>query len=364
MCLIDRIKQNKKIGKFINNLKKRELPLPLPQTTASIDHRNEIILSIYKNISFETRMDVKKYEQQVKNTVLKEVNKFISSDAGNLGIKIIDTVRSNKDLLVRFPKEAQKNIDIGRAVIAQTKDGTIIPIVKDAKTGKIIGHAKGVDKNHIAQLGNAVNVVVSVSHIISNYDNAKQLRSISKSLEKILAYMEIEKKSELESIYEYLGAVEITSLETHRPLLRDLKIRLKNLRNQWIEKTYCSLEDIKDPKDDSWFYKNRFFRSRRGDKIFCDCSKVFSKLWLINLTLDMERDISILLNEEDNFYKLVLPAQRTKMLNLLNLFNKRKKWIDKLCNDRGKKSRPIRAASMFVENTCAKYNHTPIMNSV
>ena len=310
----------------------------------------DLILSLYRGIGFDERIDIRTYPSKAEKLVLSLINDQLIFNGGQFGLQITKIIRENGAILVKFPKAVQKSIDTGQAVLLKTKSGQFLPVAKDPKTGRIIGSARIENGKALRQLGNISTLIFSAAHLISGYDNARKLSAIANDLKTILAYREHGMMAKLEAIYETLQEFDIKSLKSRQNALEDLKLELKKLRNTWFRDIEYKLNAIDDPKNLS-FWKQLFQEKERGEEILDQCQDIIAPLWITRVALEMERDIFMLLDNEGFFYDQILPQQKKKIIKLDGLFKERKGWIDGLCQDGGQTSRKLRKASgLFLDS--------------
>ena len=317
--------------------------------------KKEITLNILNQVNFEDALNFKKVAKIASKESISIVNNSIG-ELSRQGLEVTKMITDKGKILAEFPKHIQKTIDSSKAAMVITKDGNAILVARDLKTGRFIAHANKVDPSIVNKLSKIGNVVVGAAHIISGHDIAKKLNIIGKNIDQILANRQNDMVAEIESIYEYMQELDIEQIQSDRPSLMYLKIRLKTIRNSWLKEVTCSLKNIDDPNSVG-FLKKLFRRNKKaGEKLSTELNGLLTPLYVTRLALEMEKNLSLLLDEEEKFHSKTLLNQKNKIIELSELIKERKGWIDNLCNDDGNTSKEsINASNSFIRSI--EYNY-------
>jgi len=130
----------------------------------------------------------------------------------------------------------EKGIPRGAKLMKAT--GSALPVLVDGTTGKILKVGRVASKGRaVASIAaNSALIVVEAAHMISGHDNAKRLKNVERSVDRLIRAHESELKSRLEAIYRYSkellypGAYSL-SPEVQRELQRQCK-ELMELRGR------------------------------------------------------------------------------------------------------------------------------------
>src|SRR5690606_30985115 len=179
-----------------------------------IVEREKFVIEMFREMAFEDfTSPTNSYLRTVDHTA-KYLNNIVG-DLGNQGIQTVRLVNDNKYVLASYPASVMKKMSHGAASEVVLKgSGEKILIVRDASTGRFLAHAQKAESaakfNKLATIGN---LIVGAAHMISGYDNAKKLGSISKDVSKLVKFRSGDMISELESIYESLQEFDSENIE-------------------------------------------------------------------------------------------------------------------------------------------------------
>lgn len=156
--------------------------------------------------------------------------------------------------------------------------GQALPVLVDGKTGRLlkIGRVATKARAVASVTANAALIVVEAAHMISGHDNAKRLKSVERSVDRLVHAHESELKSRMEAVYRYSkellhhGPDALTDHD-RRELHRQCK-ELMELRARWRDDFRHQISKI-DPADPglwskltSWWRREDAHRQSRQAK--------------------------------------------------------------------------------------------------
>ncbi|MDR4495871.1 MAG: hypothetical protein R3B74_15930 [Nitrospirales bacterium] len=212
-------------------------------------------------LSFQESLDIQQYEEACQNSAIPYLNEQLQFGVANGITLTINTLRlksSGIEMIFRASKDGQQLLDQALAVMPRHKNsGQLLPILKDASTGKIIEQLKGAQMaTTLSRLGALSAAVVGAAHIVAGADIAKRLKRVEERLDILIAFRRIDQVATLERIY--TSAKELAS-EPMNPIKRRelwrLRGELRELRIAWRLEWRYHLNQIEDPKADNWFIK-------------------------------------------------------------------------------------------------------------
>lgn len=320
------------------------------QERHTLSVKSSIVLESFKNIPFNDALSINVLANKSKDQAINVLNNS-TGEIARQGLEIAEVISSKGKILAEFPEHIKQSINAAEAAKVVTKDGNAILVARDIKTGKFIAHAKEVNPTTVSKMAKVGNIIVGAAHIISGYDIAKKVSLIAKDVDLLLVHRNNDMVAELESIYETIQELEHSSIERNEVFLRQLKTRLKTLRNSWLREVTHSLSSIDDPNSVNVI--KRFFRNntKTGQKLSSKVNSLQAPLYITRLALEMEKSVATLLNEEDIFINQTIPNQKQKIIHLKDLINERKGWIDNLCKDDGESSNlAVEASDNFIKS--------------
>lgn len=143
--------------------------------------------------------------------------------------------------------------------------GKAMPVLVDGKTQQIIKIGKVASKGRAAATiaANSALIIVEAAHMISGHDNAKRLKKVERSVDRLLHAHESELKSRLKAIYRYCkellhnGPEALTEHDRHTIHLQCREIM--ELRARWQDGFRHRLMQI-DRADAGWLNKVLWWR--------------------------------------------------------------------------------------------------------
>ena len=322
----------------------------IKQERYSVTIKSSIVLESFKSIPFNDALNINVLANKSKTQAIKVLNNS-TGEIFRQGLKIAEVISDKGRIMAEFPDHIKQSINAAKAAKVITKDGATILVARNVKTGKIIAYAKEVDPTTISKVAKVGNIIIGAAHIISGYDIAKKISLIAKDVDLLLLHRNNDMVAELESIYETIQELGLKSIERNETFLRQLKTRLKTLRNSWLREVTHSLSSIDDPNSVNVIKK--FFRNntKTGKKLSNKVNSLQAPLYITRLALEMEKNIATLLNEEQIFIKQTIPNQKQKILHLKDSITKQKVWIDNLCKDNGESSNlAVEASERFIKS--------------
>ncbi|WPU65899.1 hypothetical protein [Peredibacter starrii] len=285
--------------------------------------KKELTIGIYQNMTFSEFMTPSIASEKA----LAFTNCYLSSTYGEVARLSLDAFRGISEgqyYRATFTDAISKRISEGSAQLMKNK-----LIAVDSKTKKIIGNPTEISKGmtDASQVASVMNVAIGAAHILSGYDNAKKLNSLTKDVTKILSFRSCDMLGELEAIFECFQEINIEKLSEDRVFLNQLKLRTKTLRNQWFSEAISALENIEDPNKRGFFAK--LFSTRKGTlkKYESEEKIALAPLHITRSALELERAICFLLGEDASFVNQTLMSQREKIERLQVLLIEKREAI-------------------------------------
>ncbi|MAZ49401.1 MAG: hypothetical protein CME65_12650 [Halobacteriovoraceae bacterium] len=329
------------------------LKLKKEQETVALKQNKKmriVPIHAYQSLSFEDALNFSKMSKEKKQQHYSIIADSLGEGAQQ-ALEVTKIAVEKNNVVVSFSSKAAKGLKSKEYKMVVNKSGDALPVIRDAKTGKIVEHGKVVGPSTFGKMAKVANLVVSVSHIISGADNAKKLKILIKKVDLLIARQENQLIAELETIYETMQEIDINNLEKYEFTLRQLKQQCKFLRNTWFRNMNSALKDIENPNNVGFLKK--VFRNNKstGQTVANELSSIEAPLHLTRFALELEKDISTVLGEEHVFYNQTIPNQKNKVIELSNLLQERKDWIDNLCLDGGATSaEALKASEQFKES--------------
>jgi len=216
--------------------------------------------TVITHLSFEESFDAQKFAETSQQIALSDIARTLgyhAADGISITVNSVRLMKSSAELVVSASKGTQVLLQDGAATIARHGSGKALPLITDAKTGKVVEimkEAKGAQvATRAAALGAAV---VGAAHIISGADIAKRLKEVSAKIDLLLAYRRIDQVAALERIYTSARELSLLSVneETKTELWR-LRGELRELRIRWRRELDHQLQLIDDPESAAWYSK-------------------------------------------------------------------------------------------------------------
>lgn len=290
---------------------------------------NDLVMDIYRKMSFSEFIT-----PELASLKAVEVSKNylvnLLGETFKQGLDAVRAINDRKYLLAEYPKHIIDKLDLGTATEVIKNNGEKILVARDAKTGKFLAHAKEVgSSSDLGKLASIGSLIVGSAHIIAGYDNAKKLQTISIDTSKILTNRKNDMLSELEAIFESFQEINSDKLVVDRSFLKDLKLKTKTLRNQWFLDVFLALENLEDPNKQLWLKK--LFTSKKSTQSKYGLAEeiCLSPLHAIRSSLELERALSIILDEEEVFLDLTVQNQKKKVEELKLLLDEKRQAITK-----------------------------------
>ena len=219
-----------------------------------------ISLRPIQRLSFSDSLDSEKFATEAED-VAQEL--LISSwrstfNGATVTFNAVRLLSSSVEMTVSVSKNGKLLINSGLAKIGrQNGSERLLPIVTDAKTGKIVElMEEAPTARRMAQLANLSAIIVCAAHFIASADIANKLKIIDDKLDALFAHRRIDQVAELERIY--TSAKELTHMapsETTRLELWRLRNDLRQLRSTWRGELRFHLSNIEEPSEVGWLMK-------------------------------------------------------------------------------------------------------------
>ena len=143
--------------------------------------------------------------------------------------------------------------------------GNAMPVLVDGRTNQIIKVGRVASKGRAAAsiAANSALIIVEAAHMISGHDNAKRLKKVERSVDRLVQAHESELKSRLEAVYRYSKELlhdgpDALTEHDRRELHRQCK-DLMELRARWRDDFRHRLSRI-DRAEVGWLNKVLFWR--------------------------------------------------------------------------------------------------------
>lgn len=259
-------------------------------------------------------------------------NVFI--DFASISLNLLNQEQSKAIIYAKFPKQVWSSIESGRLTQLTGKDGRQFLIAVDS-SGKFVSHAEQIATPALAKVAAASAIIVSAAHVISGYDNAKQLKLTNKKLDRVLDSMFNEQCAQLEAIYESVREhIHDTYNDSGKIFLFQLKHELKELRCNWIKNISSAVSGIELPSNSGisgWLNKNFSVRKNHiSNKFEQDLSIHEQPFYLLKFALNLESVISSALSEEENFNRYTIPSVISQISELRNTIQSKSAHIQEV----------------------------------
>jgi hypothetical protein len=215
--------------------------------------------------------------------------------------------------------------------------GRGLPILVDGKTKRTIKIARlaSFTRQRVSLLTGAAFLVFEAAHLISNYDNAKRLKRVERSVSELVHANQMEMTSRLEAIYRYSkellhGGLENLSEDDRRELHRQCR-DLIELRARWRYDFERRLREIK-AAGPGWVTHVVFWRKEEAHRKTCDkrATEAVDALEIIQLmhfSLMLQMSLAGASGHIEEFRVLTLPDECTVWRNLLRYAEARSEEI-------------------------------------
>ncbi|MCA9396086.1 MAG: hypothetical protein KC649_02855 [Candidatus Omnitrophica bacterium] len=251
---------------------------------------------------------------QINKEILKGLKPFLTSKPVQI---VTDLMNIKGQMHWVLSEEGQKLLESGAAKMLTHKEtGKLLPTIVDSDTGKFVEQFKGINPSKI-NWASMTNLVFNAAHMIAGYDNAQQIKKLSKNIEQLLEGRKIDKQARLEACYiivkELMSKENITREEKH--YLLHIHKELVELRSNWKNEIISHLGHINDPAKDGWFEKTFTFNKTKDNNIKSGVSKFEEQLIQFKFAIDF--DILICMNIEHPISLIDDLAGITKIRKLL-----------------------------------------------
>jgi len=291
-------------------------------------NRVKILVEIYKAMTFEEFIIPTTSAAKTKETSIAQLNNMII-DTAKVGIQSLRLINDKKYVLAEYSSVAIEKLGNDSATEVITKAGEKLLIIRDSGTGQFIQHAKQAESaTKLHNLANIANVVIGVAHLISGFDNAKKLGGLVKDVSRILQHRSNDMLADLEAIYEEVQEINFDDTTLDKVYVRTLKQNLKKLRNRWYNEIFSALDNIVEPQNQGilklWFTSKKSIKNE-----YENIEEItLAPLHIIRRSLELERSLAIILNEESTFIDQTLKGQINKIKKLKEQLNLKRTVIE------------------------------------
>ncbi len=225
--------------------------------------------NVVARLTFTQSLDADRFAIASRQAALEQLNGMLASRAsGGLEVTVsgVRLLPSGVEMTVSASRKGKSLLSAGKAVIPRHgRSGRALPILKDARTGKIIEQMKGVRMaKTLSRLGAMSTAVIGAAHIIAGADLGKRLKQIECKMDLLLAYRRIDQMAALERIY--TSAKELGSRAMSREdkcgELWHLRQEIRQLRYTWRGEIQHHLMLIENPKEAGWL--KRWFTPKKS----------------------------------------------------------------------------------------------------
>jgi hypothetical protein len=188
-----------------------------------------------------------------------------TGDGVTVTIQSVRLLKQGAEMIVSASDSGRELLYEGKPLIPfHTASGARLPLLMDARTGKIIEQLKEIPISTLtSKLASISSVVVGAAHLVAGADLAKRLARVDSKLDLLLASRRIDQIAKLERIY--ISARELGSHEMdHERRLEMWRLRgeLRELRSAWRQELHLKLDQIEDPANAPYF--QRLFSTKRS----------------------------------------------------------------------------------------------------
>jgi len=307
-----------------------------------------------ENISFTEAIVTSALPDSLKHSMVDNLNYYLSKSSSmkNVVFKSIELIKDKDEICFELSSKSKKMIASGKACFAIEKQtGKVLPIIKDAKTGRYIEQIKGV-KKIAGKISKLSALIVSSAHVISGADLSKKLLDISKKIDFLLAVRKIDQFARLEATYGFIR--ELMS----EPLTPDVKIELQReikevsrLRSEWRQELEYGLLNIDNPDNRNWITKF-FSRVKTTDlNISKSIIQGQAEIQLINFSIMLQTIVSYHIDTQNWFIGKALPDEINSLNSILSLLKEKASYISGRYTNEGLTATPvIQSFSSIIES--------------
>ena len=304
--------------------------LSLPTVTTAVEPLCVKFDSPLADLSFEDSLSINilltKIQEHAKKDIEKSFIKQFRNELGTIGSNSFTYFWEKDTLVVKFSKEAQKEIKADTLRLMRQKNGYYQPTL--LYKNKIVENAR-ID-NTTKLLSKATKIssfLVGVAHIVSGADNAKQLKQISKNINYLIRARKNDQLCRLEATYKH--AKELLSLDRSKETedkIFSLSKDLHEIRAIWRREIETKLSDIENPENLNWFVK--FFRLKKINKdINTDILSCEEYLGLITYTLLIHIELFRAIDKVDVFLEKSLPDEIKQLQATRDLLKEKSNYL-------------------------------------
>jgi hypothetical protein len=183
---------------------------------------------------------------------------------------------------------------------------------------------------YISHVANVSAIAVGLAHVISNYENAKTLRRLGKSIDQLRSHQLNQMIAKLEAIYESIRLLDINKLDLGSA--RHLMLDLKELRSHWLRSVRDELSAMANPNDSRF---QKWFRPKANlNQINEKLQEQEGMCQLAQLAIELEMFLATMLNETIGYSEIILPDLKAQLKEVAELFKERQRWAEALGEER------------------------------
>lgn len=288
--------------------------------------------SAIERLNFEEALSLEAFYKEMYTSSL---TNFQEDILDNLGLREIiqsyPITYSTKKLIdgsivFALTENGNKLLSNGKAeLIFESKSGKILPAIRDSKTKEFIEQFKGKSPDIASKIGNLTNVVINIAHIISGADLAKQLKSVNKKLDYLLACRRIDQFSRLEANYNIAREIISSKLdEVDKSEIRRLHQENMELRYVWRQEIEARMSEIDNPENYNWLKKKLTRQKTINKKISCGLSELENELNLIDFSVTYDIALtSVFDDEQEYFFHKTLRQEINNLSKLSKMFSEK-----------------------------------------
>lgn len=291
--------------------------------------KKDLIIGNFQNLSFEEFSNPSIMARKTQLFAMGYVQNM-SGETTRLSLNLINMITDKEKYLAKFSPEVQKQINNGSLkLMAGDKLFAV-----SSSNGRIVEQARLVNQSlsGISKVAAIANFTIGVSNFISNYDSAKKLSLVNENVSLLLQNRATDMIDELRTIFSSIKGLNPSKIDEDRAFIRALQYKAKNLRFKWIAQINNSLEHLEDHKCANWLMQQFYHLSgERSQKKFVEQQDAcLLPLYLIRTTVETERSLSALLDEELIFYQQSLPELKDDLKKLSYLLESKKENLQKV----------------------------------
>jgi hypothetical protein len=222
--------------------------------------------------------------------------------------------------------------------------GEKLPVLVDGRTNRIISLGRVASKGRAAVsiAASSTLVVIEAAHFISGHDNAKRLKKVERSIDRLVLAHESELKSKLEAIYRFSKELlhsNQNELSDHDCRIMHLQTReLMELRARWRDDFRCRLNQIERAEPGLinkalWWRRENAEAKSRQEKA-SEANKALEIVQLMHFSLLLQMTISASAGRIDAFCTVTLEDECVSWRSLVELCRKRSDEIAGLQENR------------------------------